>query len=83
MAQMTIRNIDDAVLQALRRRAAAAGHSTEEEARRSLAMAVGVGREGAGARLTAVRTMLSGHQDHSAEELVRDMRDARTRKLSS
>ena len=34
MGQLTIRNVDEAVVQALRRRAAAAGTSTEEEARR-------------------------------------------------
>jgi len=82
VGQITIRNVDDAVLQALRRRAAAAGRSTEEEARRSLAMAVGVDREGARARLQAVRAALRGHRDRGAEELIRDMRDERTRKLT-
>lgn len=82
MAQMTIRNIDDAVMQALRRRAAAAGRSTEEEARRALAMATGVDRDGARARLAQVRSMLGRHEDRLAEDLVREMRDERTRKLS-
>jgi hypothetical protein len=36
MAQILIRNIDDAVIEALRRRAAARGTSVEEEARRIL-----------------------------------------------
>jgi len=37
-----IRNIDAAVIEALRRRAAACGTSTEEQARRALAKAVGL-----------------------------------------
>ena len=82
MAQITIRNIDDAVLQALRRRAAAAGHSTEEEARRSLARAAGVERESAKSRLEAVRQAIGKREDRRSEELVRRMRDERTGKLS-
>lgn len=82
MAQMTIRNLDDAVLQALRRRAAMAGRSTEEEARQALAMAVGIDRDAARARLDAVRKMLGERRDAPSEELVRDQRDERTRHLS-
>ena len=55
MGQMVIRNIDDAVLDALRRRAAASGISMEEEARRALAVAVGLEREAAVRRLAGVR----------------------------
>jgi plasmid stability protein len=55
MAQIVIRNIDDAVLAALRRRAAAVGTSMEEQARRALARAVGLDREAAVRRLTEVR----------------------------
>lgn len=82
MGQMVIRNIDDAVLQALRNRAAAAGRSVEEEARQALALAVGAGREAARARLAAVRATLAGHRDRDAADLVREMRDERTRQLS-
>lgn len=82
MGQLTIRNVDEAVVQALRRRAAAAGRSTEEEARRSLAMAVGVDREAARARLDAVRVALSAHEDEPAEKLVRKLRDRRTREIA-
>ena len=81
MGQLTIRNVDDAVVQALRRRAAAAGRSTEEEARR-LAMAVETNREAARAHLDAVRAKLAGHEDASAEQLVRKLRERRTRELS-
>lgn len=82
MGQMVIRNIDDAVLQALRSRAAAAGRSVEEEARRALVSAVGADREAARARLAAVRALLAGHKDRDAADLVREMRDERTRGLS-
>ena len=82
MAQITIRKLDDAVMQALRRRAAAAGRSVEDEARRSLAIATGVDREVARAKLDAVRSMLKGRGDTPAEDLVRKMRDARTRDRS-
>lgn len=77
MAQITIRKLDDAVLQSLRRRAAEAGHSTEEEVRRVLTSAAGVDRRAARERLDAVRRTLGGGNDRSAEELVREMRDQR------
>ncbi len=82
MAQITIRKLDDAVMQALRKRAAAAGRSVEDEARRALAIATGVDREVARARLDAVRSLLKGRTDLPAEDLVREMRDARTGDLS-
>lgn len=55
MGQILIRNIDDAVLDTLRKRAAERGLSLEETARRVLASAAGLGREEAVARLDAVR----------------------------
>jgi plasmid stability protein len=55
MGQIVIRNIDDMVLDALRRRAAEAGTSTEEEARRALTASVGLNRDEAVRRLDAVR----------------------------
>jgi plasmid stability protein len=83
MAQITIRNLNDAVLQALKRRAAAAGRSTEEEARRALAMAAGQDRSAARARLDTVRAKLATFgEDRDAGELVRRQRDERTDQLS-
>lgn len=84
MAQITIRNIDDAVMQALRRRASAAGRSTEEEARRALSVAAGIAdRDSARARLDDARQKLRGmRDDQPAEALVRAMRDQRSRRLS-
>lgn len=55
MAQILIRNLDDAVIGALRERAAARGGSLEDEARRALAASVGLSRDEALARLDAVR----------------------------
>jgi antitoxin FitA len=82
MAQITIRNIDDAVIQALRRRASAAGRSMEEEARRSLAIATGVDRDAARTRLASVRAALGEHADRPVEDLVRESREQRTRHLA-
>ena len=58
MGQILIRNIDDAVLDALRQRAARAGTSLEEESRRALALAAGLSRQEALARVDAVRERL-------------------------
>jgi plasmid stability protein len=58
MGRILIRNVDEAVLDALRRRAAERGTSAEEEARRALAAAVGLTRDAALARLDAVRTRI-------------------------
>lgn len=55
MGQILIRNVDDAVLKALKERAAKTGSSLEEEARQALAAAVGLTRAEAIARLEAVR----------------------------
>jgi plasmid stability protein len=58
MGQILIRNLDDAVLNALRRRAAERGASLEEEARRAITAAVGLTRDEAIARLDAVRARI-------------------------
>ena len=55
MGRILIRNVDDAVLAALRRRAAEAGTSAEEEARKALASSVGLTRKESLVRLDAVR----------------------------
>jgi plasmid stability protein len=53
-----IRNIDAAVIEAWRRRAAVCGTSMEEQARRALTKAVGMDREAAARRLTEIRRMI-------------------------
>lgn len=55
MGQILIRNLDDAVLAKLRQRAAEAGTSVEEEARRALTASAGLTRQAALQRLDAVR----------------------------
>jgi plasmid stability protein len=73
MGQIVIRNINDAVLEALRRRAATCGTSTEEQARRALTKAVGLDRETAARRLSEIRR-LTGHPQgpSTLEDLRRD-----------
>ena len=75
MAQIVIRNLDDAVVEALRRRAAACGTSTEEQARRALTQAVGLDREEAARRLDAVRSRIGRLEGPSIIEDLRRDRD--------
>lgn len=73
MAQILIRNLDEAVIVRLRQRAAEAGTSLEEEARRALAAAAGLTREAALARLDAVRAKIGRIEGPSSlEDLRRD-----------
>jgi len=73
MSQIMIRNIDAAVIEALRRRAAACGTSMEEQARRALAKAVGMDRESAARRLTEIRRLIGRPEGHSIlDDLRRD-----------
>lgn len=58
MAQILIRNLDDAVIEALRQRAAQAGTSIEEEARRVLVASAGLSKAEALERFDAVRKMI-------------------------
>jgi plasmid stability protein len=58
MGQFVIRNIDVAVIEALRQKAAACGTSIEEQARRALAKAVGLDREAAARRLAEIRRII-------------------------
>jgi len=76
MGQILIRNVDDAVLKALKERAASTGSSLEEEARRALALAVGLTRDEALARLEAVRTRIG---EVPGPSIVDDVRADRAR----
>jgi len=76
MGQILIRNVDDAVLQALKNRAASTGVSLEEEARRALAASVGLTRAEAAARLEQVRTRIG---DVAGPSSVDDLRADRAR----
>jgi plasmid stability protein len=73
MGQIVIRNLDAAVIEALRLRAAACGTSMEEQARRALAKAVGLDREAAARRLTEIRRMIGRLEGPSIlDDLRRD-----------
>ena len=73
MGQILIRNIDGAVIEALRRRAAARGTSMEEQARRALAQAVGLDREAAARRLSEIRRTIGRLEGPSIlDDLRRD-----------
>ena len=75
MVQIVIRNIDNAVVDALRRRAAASGTSMEEQARRALARAVGLDREAAARRLADVRRSIGRIEGPSVIDDLRRDRD--------
>jgi plasmid stability protein len=75
MGQIVVRNLDGAVIAALKRRAAAAGTSTEEQARRALAHAVGLDREAALKRLDEVRQRIGRLPGPSLSEIIRQERD--------
>ena len=75
MAQIVIRNIDAAVVDSLRRLAAASGTSMEEQARRALTSAVGLDREEAVRRLDEVRRRIGRLPGPSVVEDLRRDRD--------
>ncbi len=70
-----IRNIDPAVIEALRRRASLCGTSMEEQARRALAEAVGMGRAAAAQRLAEIRDKIGHIGGPSALDDLRRDRD--------
>ncbi|MBV8736156.1 MAG: ribbon-helix-helix protein, CopG family [Alphaproteobacteria bacterium] len=76
MGQIVIRNLDDAVLAALRERAARSGTSMEEQARRALAKAVGLDRETAVQKLDEIRAAIGRLRGAS---IVSDLRRDRRR----
>jgi plasmid stability protein len=73
VGQIVIRKIDAAVIEALRRRAAACGTSMEEQARRALTKAVGLDREAAARRLTEIHRKIGRLEGPSiVDDLRRD-----------
>lgn len=75
MKKLAIRNIDGAVVEALRRRAAACGTSTEEQARQALARAVGLDRETAARRFDEIRRMIGRFEGPSTLDDLRHGRE--------
>jgi len=77
MGQLLIRNLDDTVIATLKRRAAAAGHSMEAEARATLRSALKVDKL---ALVREAQAMTATWRDDSAPqgwELIREDRDSR------
>jgi plasmid stability protein len=89
MGTITIRRLDDAVIEAIKRRAVQAGRSMEEEARRTLQKAYG---EAERARLRAeavahvrdlhARGLLPKGGGVDSADLIREMREERERQLA-
>ena len=71
MAQILIRNLDDAVIDALRGRARDHGSSVEEEARQALAAAVGMSREDALRRIEAFQSKIGPLPGETSLEILR------------
>lgn len=78
MGRILVRNLDDAVIEALRRRAAASGISTEEEARRALAASVGLDRQAASQRLVEMSRRIGKLEGVSTLDYLRRDRDRDT-----
>jgi plasmid stability protein len=74
MGQIMIRNLDATVIEALRRRAAACGTSTVEQARRALTKAVGLERDAAARRLAEIRRIIGGLEGPSSLDDLRRYR---------
>jgi antitoxin FitA len=75
MAQITIRRLDDEIVRRLRIRAAEAGHSMEEEARRVLARSLGVDRQALIEKLRKLREENGPHSGPTSAQIIREMRD--------
>ena len=78
MAQITIRQLDDAVVARLRQRAAAAGRSMEQEVREILT-SVCADPEAIVSRLRQRQRSYGGRVFSDSAEIVRQMRDDRVR----
>jgi antitoxin FitA len=81
MATLTIRNLSDDVVSALKRRSAAESRSMEEEARRILTDAVNPGRDAYWERMRRRRASYGGKTLTDTVELVRAGRAERMRRL--
>ena len=79
MAQVLVRNLDEAVVERLKARAAAANRSLEAELRAILEEAAKPSKAEALAMLDAIRarTRLPGPGEPTAAEMIREDRDSR------
>jgi plasmid stability protein len=86
MATLTVRNLDDALVRALRIRAAEHGRSAEAEHREILHQALTasrpeLARAAVADRLEAFRRRTAGRGSAAATELLRESREGRTGEL--
>ncbi len=75
MAQVIIRNLDEAVVAALKSRAAARKHSLEQELRLVLAESAQLSRKDVLATALSIRSLSQGPLRSDLEHLVREDRD--------
>jgi plasmid stability protein len=76
MAQILIRNIEDAAFQRLKAKAAAAGKSTEAFARSLIERAARADRTAATAELDRLRALAPRCPTYSSADIIRELRDA-------
>ena len=79
MADLKVRQLDDAVAAALKARAKARGRSLEEEVRRTLGESVATGKEAFRRRAAAIRAAIGdriGRPELDSARLIREDRDA-------
>jgi len=77
MAQVIIRDLDDAVVERLKRRAADHGVSVEQELRAIITAAVRPTKEEMIAQMRRIRARTRPGKFPSAEEMIREDRDSR------
>lgn len=76
MGQVLVRNLDDAVIERLKHKAAARGTSLEQVAREALAAAAAVDeRQAWAARADALRAQTTPDPDWDAVAVIREWRD--------
>lgn len=80
MGSLTIRKLDDEIMDALRRRGAARNSSMEDEARRILSDAVKPGRAAYWERMEKRRASYGKKRFSDSAEIIRQERDRRTDK---
>lgn len=77
MGQVLVRNLDDAVIRALKQRAKSRGISLEAELRDVLTEAATHSRADLAREFAAIRAMTPENRGLPAEDLVRESRDER------
>lgn len=77
MAQVIVRNLDDSVVDTLKRKAALHDHSLEQELRNILAEAAKLGARDRTSVASRIRAMSPAAEVRDSTELIRQDRDSR------